>query len=403
MGFFGKKRVNPETGEVKRSGLRKAFHAPKIEKSLRPIAKVALPVIGSGIGGLMGGPLGSILGGAGAGALSSKSHRLDHALGGAGAGFGYGAVAPWLGGKMGLDPASMAGRAMLMEQPSLLNQLGFGGNYNQNPPSMGGGSNQSSSTGVGGFSPGVNKILKALVGKGKTKKEKEGEEEDELTTEDLIKLGLMGISGTGMLMARSKTPNQQSIQEIMAQSRPQWGPQHQARKVKPLQRKYKTPPIGYRPGIDPEWEYFEEANPEIEYYAHGGAVGNYIDGPYGGQEDNIDMEIPEGAYVLDATTVSLLGDGNSKNGAEKIKKFKNSLNLSSGVISDYNSRPTRTIKAKLSSGEDFLEPQEVARIGKGNHTKGVKKLDEMRKKLRGHKGVKSILPPKSKPIMSYMR
>ncbi len=42
-------------------------------------------------------------------------------------------------------------------------------------------------------------------------------------------------------------------------------------------------------------------------------------------------------------------------------------------------------------------------LGKGDNKKGAKIIDKTRKNLRNHKGVKSILPPKSKNIELYIK
>lgn len=154
-------------------------------------------------------------------------------------------------------------------------------------------------------------------------------------------LGLLGLAGLGTVMKRERVPHQPSLAEIMEANKPKWGPEHQYRKAKPFKLKRKN--ANYAPGYKGEEEFFEETNPATEYFADGG----YLEGGSGGQDDDIDARLSPGEYVMDATTVSLLGDGNNKAGA--------------------------------------------------------KKLDMFRKDLRTHKGVTKFLPPKSKPMHSYMR
>lgn len=129
-------------------------------------------------------------------------------------------------------------------------------------------------------------------------------------------------------------------------------------------------------------------------YAHGGSVpkgmmieeidiqptvGNFLRGNTKGQDDEIRMPLEEGGYVLDASTMSDLGDGNSEAG--------NSV-----------------IDAWLSDGERLLSKNDVKTIGHGDHATGVKKLNKMRKSLRKHKrGGETKLPPKAKPIDEYVR
>ncbi len=95
-------------------------------------------------------------------------------------------------------------------------------------------------------------------------------------------------------------------------------------------RKYKKNPQGQRVEVP---------------YARGGEVRRYLDGDTGGQEDKIPAWLSDGEYVMDANTVSALGDG--------------------------------------------------------NNTAGAQRLDEFRKRLLKHKGMKGF-PPKTKPLTSYL-
>jgi hypothetical protein len=104
----------------------------------------------------------------------------------------------------------------------------------------------------------------------------------------------------------------------------------------------------------------------------------YFDGESGGQDDNIYTDIPEGTFIVDASTTSDLGDGNSDAGANNIK-------------------------AMVSDKEVAILPEEVAAIGNGSHKKGVKKLEKMTKNVRKHKRGSEKLPPKAKSIKEYMR
>lgn len=411
--LFGKKQTD-EQGNVHRTGLRRAFHGLHgIEKSVRPVAKVALPILGAMAGNMFGGPMGGMIGGGMGGALSSKHHKLDHALFGAGLGAVGSYLLPQVGGAFGVSPSSQMGSILGMNTPSLSTQLGgigslFGmGKNAASLPGMGKKEGilpqegqmfeQESQTG-GGFGSG---ILGGLKGR------------------DLIDAALLGTAAVGAIGGREKVPKEASIQEMMQRNKPQWGPEDQERRVKALNRKYIPEPEGYRPGYNPQHVYFEDVNPPTEYYAYGGRVdgytdeddegyayGGYIDGDSGGQDDDVDMMIPEGSYVADATTISLLGDGNSKNGNAKLKKMEDSF-LRSGIVRGNVPRAKHNfIKAKVSPGERVIPPNVVNAIGKKyakDENKGHKVLDKMRNNLRAQKGVKKFLPPKSKPIDKYMK
>jgi hypothetical protein len=187
------------------------------------------------------------------------------------------------------------------------------------------------------------------------------------------------------------------VQDMSVLSPRKWGEEDQYRKVKPYKRRYVKPPDNYMAGQDPEFDIFPDENPEVEYYKEGG----YVHGEDGGQSDKVRMDIPDGSYVMDATTMSLLGDGNSLRGKKIIEDELERKFLNSGIIR--NPQESKNIKAFVSSGEHVLKPEIVTAMGKGNNEKGAKKLDKMRRNVRKHKGVKPFLPPKSKKLKEYMR
>jgi hypothetical protein len=156
------------------------------------------------------------------------------------------------------------------------------------------------------------------------------------------------------------------------------------------------------------------------------ASGGYVDGSNSGVKDNVRADLPEGAYVLDATTISLLGDGNSKAGAKKVDDFLNSKRMEDKPSMDSIHIPSvhanrlkkqmaaggelakvrgRIVPAKISNGEYVLSPEDVLMFSRGGSLdEGSRMLDKMRQSLKGQKGVKAhgILPP-SKPIEMYLR
>ncbi len=104
----------------------------------------------------------------------------------------------------------------------------------------------------------------------------------------------------------------------------------------------------------------------------------YFKGSDGGQDDTRRVSLPENGYVANASVVSGLGDGNSDAGA-------------------------REIEAMVSDGEVYISPKGVKAIGKGKHSKGIKKLEKMSKRVMKAKGGKTTLPAKAKSIKEYMR
>ena len=62
------------------------------------------------------------------------------------------------------------------------------------------------------------------------------------------------------------------------------------------------------------------------------------------------------------------------------------------------------IDAKLSDGEYVIDAATVSDLGDGNNGAGARKLDAFRERVRRHKrGGKISLPPKSKSLEHYLR
>lgn len=379
--------VNPETG-LPQFGFFKKF-----EKALRKPFKMIAPVAGSIIGGMLGGPGGAIAGGSLGGALTSRKHMLDHALGGAAVGLGHSILSPMLGEGLGLDPGSMFGRATMTGVPSLGSQMGIGatgasrffGGSNRTPNQQESGS-QEGSGGLGGMG--------------------------------LLDTALLATTGLGTLLAKKKmpaygSPENESMQQAMQRNRPAWGPEHAYRPSAPMQQEAKFPPKGYR---KTKWKFFptpeeqeaqlRQANEEMaapnyeRRYAKGGRVRGYYDGGDGGQSDKIPVDLPEDSYIMDATTISLSGDGNSVHGAKQTRKLLDSFSKN-GISRDEGD--SKNVRALVSDGEMYVSPKEVKAMGGGSIKKGVKNLDKFRNNIRKHKGVKKFLPPKSKPLVQYLR
>lgn len=66
-----------------------------------------------------------------------------------------------------------------------------------------------------------------------------------------------------------------------------------------------------------------------------GGGDNYVQGDGGGQEDNVDAKLSPGEFVMDAGTVSRLGDGNSNEGAKRFQQIRQAIasdTKSDGVV-----------------------------------------------------------------------
>jgi len=162
-------------------------------------------------------------------------------------------------------------------------------------------------------------------------------------------------------------------------------------KVKPLSREYN---LETTPGMGEHKFYKDYDLSKVEYMSHGGAIRGYGKG----QQDNIPKNIREDSYIIDASTVSDLGDGSSNAGIKELDHFFGRL----------NGRPTHKkggyIKALVSDGEYEVSPEKVTALGGGSNKKGAMMLKGMVKDIRKSKRMSGYkLPPKAKPLSGYLK
>ena len=75
-----------------------------------------------------------------------------------------------------------------------------------------------------------------------------------------------------------------------------------------------------------------------------------------------------------------------------------------GYLQGHSGGQDDDINAKLSDGEYVIDASTVSDLGDGNNANGAKKLDQMRRNIREHKRGGSVkMPPKAKSLLSYMR
>lgn len=397
--------INPHTGLPQ-------FGKFKLKKLIKNVARIAAPVIGH----MIAGPVGAGIGGGLARGATSGGNFFKNFGRGALPAAGISALASTAGGAMG-SPFLSGGQGLFgMQGP----QSGFLGKaFGTGPGSLTGGLNQFGSGMVGGGNSARMAAINSLRGVGQGGGptgygggDKGGEGGGGLLSSlgGGLNTALLGAGLAGTLMRREKvTPQQISDERAelerlrnmptgdITASYSRWGHEYQPKKGKSHKRKYIHP-------VQTEGEpiFFDEVNPEIEYMAAGG----YVQGNSGGAQDNRNTRIPEGSYVMNSTDLSLLGDGNSNKGADEVAELERRF-LQSGLTRNHGlyrdmERP-RYIDVHLSDGEYVLDPRVVTAIGKGNNERGAKILDKGRRKLRQDKGMKHILPPKSKPIASYLR
>jgi hypothetical protein len=128
-----------------------------------------------------------------------------------------------------------------------------------------------------------------------------------------------------------------------------------------------------------------------------------------GRTDHLPMHVPSGSYVLNADTVSHMGENNT------IAGFKNVRRMFSGVPRGQGSAPYGqsggpygmakggTAEGKqvgvpivAAGGEYVLHPDEVRWVGDGDLDAGHKVLDEFQKRMRKEmiSTLKKLAPPK---------
>lgn len=372
--LHGVKRAPREIGRV----------APKIAKT---VIRVGAPIVGA----IYGGPMGAAAGAAIANRLTGRpGHKLLKDMGVAGGlSYGWGAMGGLNGLGMGADGPGFlsnlssragnflntgAGAAASATEPAALSAL-----KNLGSVSSGGGGGLSS--GMGGFlSNPLNLALAATIAHG-------------------------AIKGRNNIPVPDEGPG---INERFAQMQMGLNPPHQkARKIGAMQRNYIPPPEGYIPGVSPAHNYYDEVNPATKYMAHGGRVDGYLHGASGGQTDDRNATLEPGDYIMDATSISLLGDGNSLNGAKKTKELEDTF-LRSGITKDESDREAHhlgfdSIPASLSDGEYKISRDAITALGNGSNRKGSIMMDKFRKNLRKQKGVVKFLPPKTKHLSTYFK
>lgn len=419
-------------------GLKKFLHS--VEKRLfRPIVKNAAPILGTGLGTFFGGPLGGILGGAlGGSSQRGSGNKLKGALKGAAIGSLYSSLAPMGAELLGASPTSTGFWPTVtgLNSPSLLSQLGMA-----SAPPIGGGLGLFGNVGTSGIlegggllgsAAGLAPKLAGFMSK-KDKGAATGAKEEDygpyfqglnserthgsgysqhgngslhnyqhldskvgysMPSHDLMSGALLGKLSEGQ--KKKKSLHDEFMSQLIAPPNKQ--PLRSPRSLAPVEGRYAR-------GGHAKGKYFNPNN-----------VGYIKEGDTGGQDDDVDMVIPKGSYVLNATDLSLYGDGSSENGAKKIAKFEHSTlskrrkNIHDkefdfdrgGYTKPYDDHQYG-LRVRVSNDEYVLNPKTVSIIGKGSNQRGAKILDRARMSLRQQKGVKKILPPKSKDFQHYLR
>ena len=128
-----------------------------------------------------------------------------------------------------------------------------------------------------------------------------------------------------------------------------------------------------------------------------GMTGYYACGRGTGQSDDIPAMLHDGDYVMDAETVSALGDGSSKAGRHVLDGFRTQIPHKA----EGGSNP---VPAKIADGEYVFPAAFVTSLGGGDNKRGAEILDGLRTKLRAHKRGAPLnkIPPKAKNPVDYI-
>lgn len=125
-------------------------------------------------------------------------------------------------------------------------------------------------------------------------------------------------------------------------------------------------PTNRAPGDTSEFQYFDPVNPypsAVPASSLGMAAGGHV-------------PLKDGAFIVDARTVSELGNGSSSAGQELLAKHggKTLHGPGDGVSDSIRANIGGVQEARVARDEVKFDPEDVARIGGGDPNKGTKKL-----------------------------
>lgn len=214
---------------------------------------------------------------------------------------------------------------------------------------------------------------------------------------------MLPIAGSALLMAKGHRDEQKGLRDYQRALESQQQREKQEAEAERERRGFnaKLNPVQpyRRRQIDPNLtheEYLRGVEPRyFENYAEGGA----IRGHGKGQQDNIPKSIKENSYIIDASTVSDIGDGSSEAGIKELDRYF-------GKIPSYG-KPHEAkggyIKAMVSNDEYEVPPEKVTALGRGSNERGAQILKKLVSQVRSQKRTSGRkLPPKAKPIGGYL-
>ena len=156
-------------------------------------------------------------------------------------------------------------------------------------------------------------------------------------------------------------------------------------------------PTDRAPNDSSEFSYFNDTNPVPGFVESNPQAASTLPGPMdeflkgrfkryryaaGG------VNLPDGAFVMDARTVSELGNGSSGAGQELLARHGGMpiQGPGDGVNDAIRANVGGTQEARVSRDEVMFDPAAVARFGGGNHSTGTQKLYNLMDRARQSRG-----------------
>ena len=155
----------------------------------------------------------------------------------------------------------------------------------------------------------------------------------------------------------------------------------------PLKKGYSQKSIGYNIG-----ELMDSGRPhnqsvaialetarrvKKERKAEGGLVSGPLDGNTSGRSDKVAVKVAKGSHVIPADIVAALGDGNSKNGHDLLKRM-----FPTSVKKKEHKQTGKSVSIAASDGEFIVSPRDVMNTGLGYADLGQNILNHFIKKVR---------------------
>lgn len=131
------------------------------------------------------------------------------------------------------------------------------------------------------------------------------------------------------------------------------------------------------------------------------ASGGFIHSAIPGRTDRLAMNVKHGSHIIPADVVSSLGQGNSLAGARHLDMMLRALPQvfkKGGTVSPSPPPRIKDHEPILAAGGEYIvPPEEVKRVGEGDHDKGHGRLDKMIVNVRRREAKRMLkLPPPKK-------